>query len=146
MFGMQPGYGYSPYFSPQTGQIMAPGIMQDSIGMQAPGMQQNAPQGPQSGPGWIMAQTVKQVEQVSVQPGQKAWIMVQNEPVFALRTADNMGLITTDYYKFEKYDPSAAAPVGPAPTYVTVEQLEERLATFADSLKPTKTRKGDTAE
>lgn len=139
------GYPYSPYFSPQTGQIMAPGMMQNSMGMQAPGMQQNAPQGPQNGPGWIMAQTIKQVEQVSVQPGQKAWIMVQNEPVFALRTADNMGLITTDYYRFEKFDPSAA-PADPAPAYVTVEQLEERLATFADSLKPIKAKKGEAAE
>lgn len=139
------GYPYSPYFSPQTGQIMAPGMMQNSMGMQAPGMQQNAPQGPQNGPGWIMAQTVKQVEQVSVQPGQKAWIMVQNEPVFALRTADNMGLITTDYYRFERFDPSAA-PSEPAPAYVTVEQLEERLATFADSLKPARQRKGEAAE
>lgn len=139
------GYPYSPYFNPQTGQLMAPGIAQNASGMQVPGMQQNAPQGPQNGPGWIMAQTVKQVEQVSVQPGQKAWIMVQNEPVFALRTADNMGLITTDYYHFEKFDPSVA-PVEPAPAYVTVEQLEERLATFADSLKPTKARKGDAVE
>lgn len=139
------GYPYSPYFSPQTGQIMAPGMMQNSMGIQAPGMQQNAPQGPQNGPGWIMAQTVKQVEQVSVQPGQKAWIMVQNEPVFALRTADNMGLITTDYYRFEKFDPSAA-PAEPTPTYVTVEQMEERLAVFADSLKPTKTKNGEAAE
>lgn len=139
------GYPYSPYFSPQTGQIMAPGIMQNSMGTQAPGMQQNASQGPQNGPGWIMAQTVKQVEQVSVQPGQKAWIMVQNEPVFALRTADNMGLITTDYYRFEKFDPSAA-PAEPTPTYVTVEQMEERLAVFADSLKPAKTKKGEAAE
>lgn len=139
------GYPYSPYFSPQTGQIMAPGMMQNSMGIQAPGMQQNAPQGPQNGPGWIMAQTVKQVEQVSVQPGQKAWIMVQNEPVFALRTADNMGLITTDYYRFERFDPSSN-PADPAPAYVTVEQLEERLATFADSLKPTRAKKGEAAE
>lgn len=139
------GYPYSPYFSPQTGQLMAPGIMQNGMNMQTPMTQQNAPQGPQNGPGWIMAQTVKQVEQVSVQPGQKAWIMVQNEPVFALRTADNMGLITTDYYHFEKFDPSAA-PVETAPAYVTVEQLEERLAAFADSLKPTRAKKGDAAE
>lgn len=92
-----------------------------------------------------MAQTIKQVEQVSVQPGQKAWIMVQNEPVFALRTADSMGLITTDYYRFEKFDPSAA-PAEPASAYVTVDQLEERLAAFADNLKPTKAKKGEATE
>lgn len=140
------GYPYSPYFNPQNGQIVAPGMMQNAPNMQTPGMAQNAPQGPQNGPGWIMAQSVKQVEQVSVQPGQKAWIMVQNEPVFALRTADNMGLITTDYYKFEKYDPSAATPAEPASAYVTEDQLEKRLAAFADSLKPTRVKKGEAAE
>lgn len=139
-------YPYSPYFNPQTGQIMTPGMTQNFSNMQS---QQNTPQiaqnVTQSGPGWIMTQTVKQVEQVSVQPGQKAWIMVQNEPVFALRTADNMGLITTDYYRFEKFDPSNTA-TEPAVSYVTSEQLEERLAAFADSLKPARAKKGDAAE
>lgn len=136
MFEMQMGYPFSPYFNPQNGQIMAPGMMQTTPSMQ------NVPQGGHSAtpgdPGWIMAQTVKQIEQVSVQPGQKAWIMVQNEPVFALRTADNMGLITTDYYRFEKINSSAVAE--PSAAYVTAEQLEERLAAFADSLKPAMSR------
>lgn len=141
MFGAM-GYPYS-YFDPQTGQLMAPG-------MQVPQQQRNvmqAPQNaPQSGPDWVMAPTVKQVEQVSVQPGQKAWIMVQNEPVFALRTADNMGLVTTDYYRFEKYDP-ASVPVESPIAYVTAEQLEARLTAFAESLKPaSKSKKGDAAE
>lgn len=55
---------------------------------------------------WIMSPTIQQVEQIMIQPGQRAWVMVQNEPVFALRTADNMGLIQTDYYKFEKISPN----------------------------------------
>lgn len=139
------GYQYTPYFNPQNGQIMAPGIAQNGPGMQTPMQQQNAPQVSQIGPGWVMAQTIKQVEQVSVQPGQKAWIMVQNEPVFALRTADNMGLITTDYYRFEKIDPSAAR-IESAAAYVTAEQLEERLTAFAESLKPARARKGEAAE
>lgn len=46
------------------------------------------PQPQQSGPDWIQVQNIKQVDQVSVQPGGKSWIMVQNEPVFALRVAD----------------------------------------------------------
>ena len=91
-----------------------------------------------------MAQTIKQVEQVSVQPGQKAWIMVQNAPIFALRTADNMGLVTTDYYRFEKYNPELEQAT-PTANFVTSEQLEARLSAFAESLKPSRGKK-DAAE
>lgn len=146
MFNNGPsGYPYSPYFSPQTGQIVTPmqipGMMQN--GFQA---QQNVPQGSsQNGPDWIMVNDIKQVEQVSVPAGGKAWVMLNNAPVFALRTADNMGLITTDYYRFEKYNP-ATATAEPDSNYVTVDQLEKRLASFADSLKPTKAKKVEAAE
>lgn len=95
----------------------------------------------QNGPGWIMAGSIKQVEQVSVQPGQKAWVMVQNEPVFALRTADQMGLVTTDYYRFERIDPAAAEP---EKNYITREELEQRLTALVDSMKPK--RKKEDAE
>jgi hypothetical protein len=87
---------------------------------------------PQTGLDWIMAQTVKQVEQVSVQPGQKAWVMVQNEPIFALRTADQMGLVTTSYYRFEKYEPGE--PVAEPEQYVTRREFEE----FVKSVKEAK--------
>ena len=76
---------------------------------------------------WIMVQTTDQAESIPVQPNQRAWIMVQNEPVFALRTADAMGLAHTDFYKFEKYEPH---PAEAKPAYVTIEDLkalEERL-------------------
>lgn len=119
---------YSPHFYP----YQSAGIQQQPAFM-APGVQQ---QTQRCGLDWIMVQSVKQVEQVSVQPGQKAWIMVQNAPIFALRTADNMGLITTDYYKFEKINPDIDQAA--APNYVTPEQLEARLTAFADSLKPGK--------
>lgn len=150
---MYGGYPYSPYFSPQTGQLMAPGIGQNFQPMQMPGAQPNAMQVPQnvqqtgmqSGPDWIMVSDLKQVEQVSVPAGGKAWIMLNNTPVFALRTADNMGLITTDYYRFEKYDPEAAQTES-AVKYVTPEQLEDRLAAFADSLKPSSRAKKEAVE
>ena len=96
------------FYNPFNGYSMQPNGFQFQ-----PNRYQSTPQIPsqamQSGPDWIMAPSVKQVEQVSVQPGQKAWIMVQNAPVFALRTADNMGLVTTDYYKFEKFTPGETA-------------------------------------
>lgn len=91
------------------------------------------PQPQQSGPDWIQVQSIKQVDQVSVQPGGKAWIMVQNEPIFALRVADQMGLATTTYYKFERYDPESAP--AEKPEFVTRREFEE----FVKSLTPTRT-------
>lgn len=82
----------------------------------------------QTGPDWITVQNIQNIEQVNVQPGTKAWVMVQNEPVFALRVADQMGLVTTSYYRFEKYDPAANAQ--PAPDYVTREEFMQ----FVNSL------------
>jgi hypothetical protein len=102
-------YGYPPPTTPTYQQPQTPAQTSD--------------------PGWIMAQTVKQVEQISVQPGQKAWVMVQNEPIFALRAADQMGLITTSYYRFEKIEPGE--PASEPGQYVTRAEFEE----FVKSLK-----------
>lgn len=71
---------------------------------------------------WIMVQNINQVENVAVSPNMKAWIMVQNEPVFALRTADAMGLVDTQYYHFEKYEPNAQTT-----SFVTADQLQEAI-------------------
>lgn len=119
-------YGfYNPYngYSMQSNGFQFNPMNRYQQGAQMP------PQAQQNGPEWIMAPSIKQVEQVSVQPGQKAWIMVQNAPVFALRTADNMGLVTTDYYKFEKFNPGDSAE--PANDYVTRKEFED----FVSSLK-----------
>lgn len=62
----------------------------------------------QNGPGWVLVPGVSDIANVSVQPGVKAWIMAQSEPVFAVKEADTTGITTTSYYKFEKYDPEAA--------------------------------------
>lgn len=125
MFGMNPyaPYGYNAQFMGQQGQFMQPSMQQPQ-----PAAQQ--PQPTQNGPGWIMAPNVQSVEQVAVTPGSKSWIMVQNAPVFALRSADQMGLVTTDYYRFEKIDPATLAAPAPAQDYVTREEFQR----FVDSL------------
>lgn len=94
---------YSPFSMNQP--FMAPQFAPNSASTMPMQQQQSAPQTMQSGPDWLQVPNVKQVEQISVTPGGKAWIMVQNEPVFALRTADQMGLVSTTYYKFQKYEP-----------------------------------------
>lgn len=105
-------YGYNPY-TPYTGYAPQP-------------QQTHLPT--QGGPDWIMAPTIKHVEQVNVQPGQKSWVMVQNEPIFALRTADQMGLVTTDYYRFEKINPDAITETGG--DYITRKEFEAFVASL----------------
>lgn len=77
---------------------------------------------------WLYVPAIKDIQSVQVQPGQKAWVMVQNDCVFALRSADNMGIVTTDFYRFEKMDKEAASPQD---EYVTRKEWNE----FLNSLK-----------
>lgn len=154
MYGMNPGgmyQGTMPSMNPSPFQYPAP----STFGTQ--NMMQNQPvqTQQQTGPDWIQVSTAQQVEQVSVQPGGKAWVMVQNAPIFALRVADNMGLTTTDFYRFEKIDQNTAlggAGGPPAPgNGITREEVEalisERLNAFSDSLKPApRGKKGEPAE
>lgn len=102
-----------------------------------PQMQQQRPVCQQQTTDVVQVATVQQVEQVQMQYGQRKIIMVQNEPVIAMRVADNMGLTTTDYYRLVKFEPFAQTQQmqHPAGNYITEEQLESRLAAFADALK-----------
>ena len=85
----------------------------------------------------VTVQTVQQVEQVQINTGQRRLVMVHNEPVVAMRTADNMGLASTEYYQLVKFDPTARTNVQPVDNnkYVTEEQLESRLKEFMKNLK-----------
>lgn len=71
-------------------------------------MNRQQPAQQRSGPDWVRVPSVAHVEQVTVMPGQTSWIMVQSEPVFAVRTADQVGLTNTEYYRFERIDPVTA--------------------------------------
>jgi hypothetical protein len=81
--------------------------------------------------------SLQQVEQVQIQPGQTKMIIAQNESIIAMRSADNMGLATTDYYKlvpvypFSQQEQTQKAK----PNYVTEEQLEKRLGELVESIK-----------
>lgn len=109
-----------PVFPAQQGPFSSQGVT----------AQQSQQTAPVSAPAVLQVATIKQVEQAPVQPGGKALVLVANEPVIAMRTADNMGLTTTDYYHIERFDPEAqaAAPVG---DYVTRAEFMQ----FVESLK-----------
>ena len=119
-------YGFNPYNQYQQPMMQRP-MMNQPIPQPAPQQMQ------QSGP-WAIVQTISQVEQVAVQPGQVAWIMVQNEPVFARREADRMGLISTEYCRFERFDPKAAAQAAPAVEYVTKAEFDRFVADMRKEL------------
>lgn len=118
-------------------------------------MMQQPQQMQQTGPDWIRVANIQQVEQVSVQPGQTAWIMVQSAPVFAVREADKVGLTSTEFYRFEKFDPASMQPVqqtGAGITPEAFEALSKRLEAieteFYEAKKRgaiTASRKGDNA-
>ena len=84
--------------------------------MQQPGYQQPyGSQPPQGSPyrqqpsmDWIRVPNLQDIDQVTVQPGQTAWVMAQNTNVFAVRSADQMGIINTRYFQFSEFDPRAA--------------------------------------
>lgn len=128
-------YGYPQYY-PQTQQS-------GYLGYGRQTMQQNSPNTMEL----LRVQTVQQVEQVPVPPGQRRHIMVENEPVIAIRHADPVsGFTTTNYFRLEEFSPTAAQP-----GYITAEQLEARLSAFADTLtKPaaqsTRGKKGEQTE
>lgn len=110
---------YNPYSIGMPPQMGA-GAQYGQMGynpMQQPTIQQNAPQ---TNLDWIRVNNFGDVQNVTVQPGQKAWIMLANEPAFALKSADNMGITTTDFYRFERYNPEQSKP---EPDYVTRDEF-----------------------
>lgn len=88
--------------------------------------QQAAPQSGGQSP-FTMVPTIADVDKVMVQPGETRWIMVQNEPVIAVKKADTMGYASGEYYRLTKIDPAAMQTPAPGCNYVTEQQMEERI-------------------
>lgn len=129
MFGVNP---YSPYGYPSMGFPQGQGGPQAPFGAQ--GMPQPTPAQtvPQSGFNVVQVTTTKQVEQVNVPAGGKVLVLVQNEPVIAMRVADQMGLVSTLFYHIEQFDPDAAAAAAtPAGDFVTRTEFEQFVATLS---------------
>lgn len=94
---------------------------------------QNAPQQPLNAPqtnmDWIRVNSMEDVANITVQPNTKAWIMLANEPVFVLKSADGMGLTTTDAYRFEKITGEKKVE------YVPKAEFDELAKKFNDFVK-----------
>ena len=128
MFGINP---YAPYGIP-------PGTMGPATGQMNPQYQNNyiSPQNAQkSGPDWVTVPTVGDIRNVGVQAGTKAWIMAQNDAVFAVRTADQRGVTTTEYYRFARYDPEEAANAKASEEYVTRTEWNKLIESLGGILE-----------
>lgn len=110
---------YNP-MQPQMGQGYPPAYSQ--------------PRQPQANMDWIRVPNVSDVDQVSVQANQTAWIMAQNANVFAVRMADQMGMTTTRFFRFEEFDPRAANAAKENDFEARLTRLEE----LAYGTKPTR--------
>lgn len=116
-------YGYNPYGSMPYMPSYSPYNAMQSQQYNFPNSSQNAPvQSPSpatSNVDWIRVNTMSDIQNVSVQPGQKAWIMLTNEPVFVVKTANDMGLTSAQAFRFEPYTEEAKSDVA----YATKEDI-----------------------
>ena len=104
--------------------------------LQQPGYQQPyCSQPPQGNPyrqqpsmDWIRVPNLQDIDQVTVQPGQTAWVMAQNTNVFAVRSADQMGITNTRYFQFSEFDPRGADQQKQAEWELKQSNFEQRLA------------------
>ena len=90
---------------------------------------------------WIRVPNWGDIDQVTVQPGQTAWVMAQNANVFAVRSADQMGIINTRYFQFAEFDPRQADQQKQADweqKQAIFEQRLARLEAIFDGTEPAK--------
>lgn len=105
---------------------------------------QQTPQEPKTP--WTMVPSLADVDKVSVQPCETKWIMVQSDPIFAVKTANAMGYAPAEYYRFEQIDPAGltahvSVPAVPQLTREDVEKIVEDKASvlfsqYSASLAP----------
>lgn len=76
-----------------------------------PQMMQPAPQ--TANVNWISVNGIAGARDHIVQPGQTAWMMDNNEPIFYVKDVDNMGRANLRTFRFEEIQPGAQQPQTP---------------------------------
>lgn len=124
-------YGY-PFMAPQMAQNTS--FMPNSISTPT---QTVTPTN--SSPAFLQVGTAKEFDNVTIQPGRQALIMAQNDPYIAFKSADAMGMVTTNLYRLE---PVTADQInGPTPEYVTRSEFQQTIQQLIDSMKPQRAKK-----
>lgn len=82
---------------------------------------------PQTNVNWIPVSGYEDVRSIMVQPGATVWAMDNNDPIFYVKTADQMGVCTIDAYRYERIQVGATlAPQGSE--YITRGEYQQLLA------------------
>ena len=79
----------------------------------------------------VQVPTIENVEQIQLQPEEKKIVLVQNQPVLAMRTADAMGLVSTRYFALSDYDPHVQQ-ASAHPEYAPFAIVQDMQAQIAD--------------
>lgn len=118
-------YGGYPY-QQSMGGYYTPGY---GMGMQPSSLQQNAMQqgfAPKANVNWVYVNGVSGAREQIVQPGDTAWMMDNNEPVFYVKSVDQMGSATLKCFRFEEITGKANVPE--AALYASAGEMSEMAA------------------
>lgn len=129
--------GFNPYMNAPIGTQMNAQPPFNPNPMQS---QTNPVSPPVASPAFLQVGTAKEFDNVTIQPGRQALIMAQNDPYIAFKSADAMGMVTTNLYRLE---PVTADQInGPAPEYVTRSEFQQTIQQLIDSMsKPARAKK-----
>lgn len=86
---------------------------------------------------WIRVPNVDMARNVSVQPNQTAWIMLENDNSISVKAADPSGLTSQRFFKMIEYTPGEEVSSSQS-KYVTKEEFDEFKKQFMKSEKKTK--------
>lgn len=161
-YGATPGYNpYNPYSTPAN--PYAPNPMQFSQPMNytaptmptapvAPTTPVNAPvsvsnnQTNNNSP-FIPVSGINVVKDAQVPANQTGWFMNQNVQEFYVKSADNLGVCQTKYYRFTEFDPEQEAQMAAQaqivaqqqvmknPNYITRDEVEELISSKIEAYK-----------
>ena len=81
---------------------------------------------------WIYVAGVDGAKNQIVQPGNTAWMMDNNSPIFYVKTVDNMGSATFKAFQFQEIPLDAQAAPQKSNDYVTREEFNALLAKLGE--------------
>lgn len=132
--------GYTPYSMGMGGYMADQAALQQRIQQMEQGLQQGMPQrqtAPMQNVNWIQVAGLEGARNQIVQPGQTAWMMDNNSPMFYVKSVDGMGSATLKAFAFKEVPLNTltapqAAPVAPAGDYVTREEFNALLVKLGE--------------
>ena len=122
--------GYPNYYPQGYQYVSTPQQRLAQMEQQYP---QFAPQTPAQNVQWIQVSGLQGAREHIVQPNTTAWLMDNNDPVFYVKSSDNLGVTSLKAYRFEEIPlgaPAESTQIDPA-KYVSREEFEQFKAQIA---------------